>query len=236
MSKKVFYLYLDKTDDGNTFYVGKGLYGRVFDGKPRNNYWVRVAAKHGMNREIVLATKDEKFALDMEMALINQYGTYVADPENNGKWACNLTKGGEGLSGLKFSDEHKEKLAASHRGNKSYLFGIKKENHPKFGKPISEETRSKISKALSGKNGPMYGKLGTAHPNFGKIQPENWKVQHSKDVSGEKNGKAKLNFSLVKEIRAKFATGKYSNAKLGEEYGVSRAAIYKIVNNINWKI
>jgi len=45
----------------------------------------------------------------------------------------------------------------------------------------------------------------------------------------------KLTELQVKEIRAKYETGKYTQQKLGEDYGICTAAICQIVNRKTWK-
>jgi hypothetical protein len=52
---------------------------------------------------------------------------------------------------------------------------------------------------------------------------------------GEMVNTHKLDTKKVKEIRRLFATGEWSQAALGREYGVSQPAIYKIVKRQAWK-
>tara|TARA_R110000868_G_scaffold307634_3_gene569293 strand:- start:1113 stop:1592 length:480 start_codon:yes stop_codon:yes gene_type:complete len=52
---------------------------------------------------------------------------------------------------------------------------------------------------------------------------------------GELHGAAKLTELKVKEIREKYATGKYLQTQLAEEYGVVRQAIGDIITRRNWK-
>ncbi len=56
---------------------------------------------------------------------------------------CNLTDGGEGISGKRLSEEHKRKIS-----EKSKLQGW---NKGRLGMPHDEETKQKISKANKGK-------------------------------------------------------------------------------------
>ena|SRR3990167_5583641 len=51
---------------------------------------------------------------------------------------------------------------------------------------------------------------------------------------GEKNGKAKLNRKLVKEIRDLYKTGELSHTGLSEVFNVSKATIYYILNGKHW--
>ncbi len=49
------------------------------------------------------------------------------------------------------------------------------------------------------------------------------------------NGRAKHGWPKVNQIRELYATGKYSLAELGREFGMNRSLVYKIVNNHIWK-
>jgi hypothetical protein len=50
--------------------------------------------------------------------------------------------------------------------------------------------------------------------------------------SGEQHGNHKLTDQQVAEIRARYANGETNKTKLGAEYGVTRANIYRIVQRI----
>jgi DNA invertase Pin-like site-specific DNA recombinase len=51
----------------------------------------------------------------------------------------------------------------------------------------------------------------------------------------KKNLSAKLTWKVVRAIREKYLTGKYSQSELAREYGVMQQAIGKIVSNKRWK-
>lgn len=53
-------------------------------------------------------------------------------------------------------------------------------------------------------------------------------------VRGENNCKAKLTQDQVKDIRAKWDTGKYTKHKLANDYGVTTGEIWRIVLNKTW--
>ena len=98
------YVYIHyKADTKEPFYIGKGTKGRHRKTHGRNQYWQRVKAKHGFISEIVKRFESEKEALDYEILLICQY-------TQEGYPLTNLTKGGEGVVGLVFSADSKEKL------------------------------------------------------------------------------------------------------------------------------
>ncbi len=54
-------------------------------------------------------------------------------------------------------------------------------------------------------------------------------------IKGEKHPRAKLTEEQVLEIKRLYATGKYTQRKLGAMYGVNKTPIGYILNGINWK-
>jgi group I intron endonuclease len=72
---------------------------------------------------------------------------WIAEYKERGYNLTNVTKGGEGLHGYKFSKEHKQKLSDALKGNNRWL-----------GKKHTEETKRKMSKNMRGENNPNYGK------------------------------------------------------------------------------
>lgn len=52
---------------------------------------------------------------------------------------------------------------------------------------------------------------------------------------GEKHGLSKLTDKQAVEIRKLYATGKFSQSKLGEQFGVSQTIIYLLVNRKTWR-
>lgn len=52
---------------------------------------------------------------------------------------------------------------------------------------------------------------------------------------GEKHRNAKLTWEKVREIRHKYATGKYRQIDLAKQYGSTQAGISQLIRNIAWK-
>ena len=117
------------------FYVGKGKKTENYDRIEYHlKYW-----SHNKNRklsnkikklngvfdiEIIFESKDEQECLDLEQKIILEIGR---------KNLCNLTDGGEGVSGFSHSEETKQKISIW-----------------KKGKPLSEETCKKITQNKTG--------------------------------------------------------------------------------------
>ena len=103
--KTDFYIYVHrKLSDNKPFYVGKGSGNRAFDFSGRNKYWKRVKDKHGIKVEIVFdnLSEDEAFQCEIDTLLEFKYFGYEL---------TNMTNGGEGPSGLNFSDEQRLNIA-----------------------------------------------------------------------------------------------------------------------------
>jgi len=99
-----FYVYLHRrATDGRVFYVGKGIARRAWTKDNRNKHWHHISKKHGYTVEIVQYGMQEWWAFELERELICSYGRDVL---------CNLTDGGEGATGVKFTDEQKNKISA----------------------------------------------------------------------------------------------------------------------------
>jgi hypothetical protein len=127
--------------------------------------------------ETIASAKTLKDLKEIEKQLIDQNQTKVPH-------GYNLTNGGDGLFGYKFteeqkkrngdakrgikaSEETKKKMQQSHLGEKNHFYGKKHTEETKrknaeahignqamFGKTHSQETRNKISKALTGQGRP----------------------------------------------------------------------------------
>lgn len=92
----IFYVYVHrKLTNNHIFYVGKGCGYRSHDKTGRNDYWNKIINKHGFSVEIVLKNLTESQAFNLEIELIKFYGR---------DRLCNLTDGGEGVSGAVFSE------------------------------------------------------------------------------------------------------------------------------------
>ena len=134
-SLTVWFVYVDYTDDGRPFYVGKGTYKRVHTRERNNDHWKSIRDKHGWRREVVYGTKYEDAAYEYEAFLIAEHNTFHG-------WGANHTAGGScGQTGLKRSEETRWKLRESHLGKTPW----------NKGKPQSEEHRRKNSESRKGK-------------------------------------------------------------------------------------
>lgn len=106
MSKgKKFCVYIHRrVSNGNVFYVGKGSIARAHSAIHRNAYWKRVSNKHGFSVHIVKSEMHEPCSLTLEKILIYKIGI---------KNLCNMTAGGEGISGFRHGKSKKDGMSGS---------------------------------------------------------------------------------------------------------------------------
>ena len=167
-----------RLDKNEPFYIGIGSdeeYKRASTPKNRNIFWKRIVNKTEFEVEILCDNLNWDEACIKEKEFISLYGR---KDKNKGS-LCNLTDGGEGVYGLKMSNESKKKMSDARKGKKCYIItneirerqsiaakkrGITNENMIKMleGKRLigwgshrkgvlhTEETRKKISQSKTG--------------------------------------------------------------------------------------
>jgi hypothetical protein len=89
-----FYVYIHRRfTDSTVFYVGKGKGDRAWNKCGRSDYWKSIAAKNGVEVEILQDGLAEADAFDMEVDVISSLSS-------EGVALVNMTNGGDGTSGL----------------------------------------------------------------------------------------------------------------------------------------
>lgn len=147
--RKMYYVYEHwRLDKDECFYVGKGYGDRAYRKGGRNSHWNNIVDKlerigSGYEIRLVATGLTEKDALDLEKERI----AFWCDKSD----LANKTAGGEGVSGLKMSDESKRKMSLRKLGKKPSHKGT-------TGMKFSEETRAKMRAAKIGKKPNNYGK------------------------------------------------------------------------------
>ena len=150
--EKPFYVYVHRyasgPKQGEVFYVGKGSGDRFKNVGKRNKHWRNIVSKYGFYAEIVIHFNTEVCAFSFEISIISYYGI-----EN----LCNLTSGGEGSKGYKWTEEQKDRARAASTGRKHTPETIRKmkeyqsEFHPMKGRKHSDKTKKLLSKQRKGK-------------------------------------------------------------------------------------
>lgn len=109
-----------RLDTGKIFYIGKGTDKRSTSKNSRNAFWHNIVNKSGgFKTEILAYWKTEQEAFEHEKLLIHCF-------KKMGYVLANLTDGGEGSSGYKWSDNQLKKLSEAHKGINKGLFSGKK--------------------------------------------------------------------------------------------------------------
>jgi len=113
-------LYVHYTELGDVFYVGICKDSRVkirpFDYSSRNKIWKRIRSKYGVKTRVILTGCSEEFVKSLEMWLIAVLGKKV----DSGVLA-NITDGGDGVRGIKHSENSRIKMSIAKRGRTGYL-------------------------------------------------------------------------------------------------------------------
>lgn len=130
-----FFVYCHiRADNNSVFYVGKGVKHRINQSNRRSNYWKSIVSKAGGFQSIVIGQDlEERAALDLEVRVISEM-------RGAGCKLCNMTNGGDGVSGYKHPPELREHLRQRAVGNKS-----------RTGQKASAEERRRVSLAQMGK-------------------------------------------------------------------------------------
>jgi hypothetical protein len=140
----IFYVYIHKRlTDGKVFYVGKGKEKRAYSVR-RSDWWKRVANKHGYIVEILFDNLSEQDAFQSEIDVI-------AELRNFNTPLVNMTVGGTGASGYRWTDEAKRKQSIIRSGTKLTESHKKQISETLSGRPLTKEHSEKISKSNIGK-------------------------------------------------------------------------------------
>lgn len=190
-----FYVYLHRrASDGSVFYVGKGSRKRAWERSSRNAHWRNIVAKHGLVVELAATGLQEWYALELESEMIFRLGRQTL---------CNLTDGGDGISGHVHSDETRARLRELNTGKTLAPEARRKISEALAGRPRDEATRLKIGETQKGtrKSPEHRAKLSAA--NAGKTQSESarekrraalkgrvFSDQHRKKIEAAKAGKS----------------------------------------------
>lgn len=141
-----FYAYLHCRPDGTPFYVGKGNKNRLRrKNRPMNPHHTNIVKKYGVDNILIGAMEcsTEEISFDLERGLIKRLRAMGVE-------IVNCTDGGEGCSGLRMSNEAKQKMRARKIGRKLSPEHIEKIRKSQIGKIMSPEARHKVSLARKG--------------------------------------------------------------------------------------
>lgn len=234
-SEKVFFTYLHCRPDGTPFYVGKGTsYRHKEFNHNRSNYYLNIIKKYGEQNILVYV-----FYCESEQQALKDEVQQIAQLKKEGYKLCNLTYGGDGVSGYKHTQETLEKLKIL---NKRIISEEtrKKMSISRIGKTniVSQETKDKISKAHLGKKLSAEHKSNLSIAMIGKVKKKGSsgfkhsaeaKEKMSKLMIGNKRSAGKKNtlgFKFSEDTKIKL-----SEARKGKPWTEARRLAQKGKNN-----
>jgi group I intron endonuclease len=192
---KGFYDGLDLSFLFEPFYIGKGKEDRYVkhlqDYKLKNKNYLsnKINKLRSKSLEPIIVKLFENLtendAFELEVNLINKIGKKI---EKRGP-LVNIVNGGEGVSGLKHSQESRSKMS------------LKGEKHPNWGKSLKESTRNKISQRLK-LNNPMHKPEISEKVRQKNIGREPWnkgKTEERPDII-KKLSEKKMKYKNIKAI------------------------------------
>jgi len=145
----MYYTYAHYTaDKSRLFYIGKGKNKRMYQKSGRSNHWKSIVANNGLHIELLAKWKTEEEAFEHEKFLIECFKPLTK--------LCNLTDGGEGISGYVVPQEILHKWSKKpHNTGKQWSEEVRQKlRNAQIGiprGPQTEEHSVKIAKALKGK-------------------------------------------------------------------------------------
>ena len=167
-----YYVYRHTFANGKV-YIGKGKGNRAYTTKNRSIYWKRCFDKYNIFCvELLRQNLTEKNALKIERYIIRNYLTNGFTLAGT---LINITKGGEGVSGLKHTAYSKLKMSNARLGNtnrkntKTTPKGIENIRNGQIGKKMSKESIEKTRQANLGKKRSKETIEKIRQANLGKI-------------------------------------------------------------------
>ena len=166
----IYYVCLTTNKINNKKYIGKSSYYKDPD---KHTYLgsgvlikkaIKKYGKENFTKEILEIFDNENDALQAEIRYIKKFNALEDDN------FYNLSTGGEGMEGMKMTEEIKKKMSESSKGIKSSMYG----------KTHSQETKEKMSKSRKG-----------------KLKSEEWRKKISESQRGAKSNKAKRTSIIV---------------------------------------
>lgn len=230
-----FYTYLHCKPDGTPFYVGKGCSGANGYRRShsltsaRSEYHRRVVLKYGKNniRIFVFYCDSEKQALADE---IHQ----IAQLRMDGVKLVNFTDGGEGTSGLKWTQEQRDRLS-QYVKTKDHL---RKISEARIGMAHSEESNRRISAAKMGCPSPRKGATLSAAQRekislswkTRTVTPET-RAKQSASLTGRKHAdsfESMATEEMIAQLTRDYADG-FSLPSLEKKYRAGHRALRRIL-------
>lgn len=172
--------------------------------------------------------------LQMRSKLISNYGGFYKVRKDGTVWSCRLN-----TSPSKKGKWKKRTLATTKSGHKFVRLN-------KQGKSTNHYVHRLVLEAFVG---PCPPGMECRHypdqnPANNRLENLSWatpktnqgdRKENGTTVEGENHGAVKLTESLVRKIRKKYATGKYTMYRLGIIFKVNSGTIHSVIHRKTWK-
>lgn len=212
-------VYVGKTHDPEGRYKahlytanGNTIYNKYLIHKAINKY-----GKDNFSFQIIEEYENEQESLDAECFWIEFFQSDVNRFGN--EYGYNLTAGGDGISGLKHSQEAKDKVSKANTG-----------------RIFSQKTREQMRKSHTGKPSSMLGHQQTDNQKRLQSQMVSGEKNYfyDKHFSGEQNPYSTLTEKQVVEIIGFLKKKTYKQNMIAKMYGVTPSTINKIKTGRSW--
>jgi len=145
-TERRFYTYAFLREDGTPYYIGKGCGKRCYK---NNNRRFKVPPRDRVLMLKTGLTEEEAFRHEVYLIAVlgrKDLGTGILR---------NLTDGGDGTSGYRWTQEEKDNQSRKHMGKRMSDIARRKMSEAKRGRKLSEETRRKMSEKAKGRKRPF---------------------------------------------------------------------------------
>lgn len=169
-----------RLDKNEPFYIGIGSdneYKRANAKSHRNKYWTNIVSKSDYEVEILVDGIDWEIACNKEREFISLYGRIDLGTGS----LVNMTNGGDGVLGLRHSEDSKKSMSEKRKGIRQYI--------------ANEETKKKLSEIAKKRGIPSEQlkrmmdskrKVGWSSHRKGILHTEETKLKMSENRKGIK--------------------------------------------------
>ena len=174
-----------RLDKNVPFYIGVGSrakYVRAYECSKsmRSEYWCKIVAKTDYEVEILLDGLTKEEAVKKEVEFINLYKR-----TKDGGTLCNLTMGGEGMSGHQMSEESKAKISQKNKGKSVPLERRERIRQTNLSK-VDDEFRKKCGLSMKGRKLSKEHIEAISKKNKGRVKSEEVRKRMSMAQKGRK--------------------------------------------------
>ena len=194
---KPYYAYIHCRPDGTPFYVGKGTWKRANAFSGRSEYHRRNVAKHGKENIVIRPYECES---EQEAFLLERM--LIAGLRVTGARLCNMTDGGEGVSGFVFSAESRKRMSESQKRRKPISCETRKRMSVSASKALCDpELRAMRALASTGKKHSVEARMKISEWLTGKQKPQSHRAKIAVALAIRGADKAQRQYTCLLDMR-----------------------------------